>query len=659
MRSARRAGVLLLLVLAAVLAGALPALAHAALVSTSPADGAVLTKAPAQVTLRFDEGVNAQAGSIKVYSPDGRRVDAGTVPHGTDGGATVTARLRGGLGHGTYIAGWRVVSDDSHPVSGAFAFSIGARSRTSAAAAAASTRGSTAVGLAFGTARWAGYAAFALLAGGIVFVVFCWPGGLAVPRSRRLVYGGWAALAAATAAALLLQGPYGAGLGISSALSWRLIHGTLGTRFGWAAAARLMLLGLAQFHLAWVQARLRAAGRGERAALRACTVLLVAALAVTWAVSGHASVGIQVPVAVASDTVHLLAMAAWLGGLAMLAGVTLRTGRRAAPRGSVVLAGDRAGAAARFSPLALGCVAALGGTGFYQAWRQAGTLPALAATGYGRLLLIKTACFAVLIALAALSRRFLSGRVLYVRAIPAAAAPAAAELAPVAAAVGAAARGPAQGLVGSRPPRAVNGRQGADASRTPGRGGGRQGPAAPLPPGHRVDLARLRRSVLMETVVAAGVLAATAILVNSAPPRTATGTARSPAAVAQPAQAHHHAHSHITLQTHRARFGTGGPAGPGTVTAIITHSPSGVNGLYISVQAGSGRPLGVGSLTVVCTQPGSGRRPVPVSVVRAGTGNFIANPLVLPRRGTWHLSLTIRPPHAQHAATVAFAVGIS
>ena len=39
------------------------------------------------------------------------------------------------------------------------------------------------------------------------------------------------------------------------------------------------------------------------------------ALAATWAATGHASTGIQVPFAVLSDVLHLSAMAVWLGGL--------------------------------------------------------------------------------------------------------------------------------------------------------------------------------------------------------------------------------------------------------------------------------------------------------------------------------------------------------
>ena len=63
----------------------------------------------------------------------------------------------------------------------------------------------------------------------------------------------------------------------------------------------------------------------------------------------------------------------------------------------------------RFSRLALGCFVALGVTGVYLAWRQAGELAALPATEFGRLLLIKSAIVLVIVALAALSRRAVRG----------------------------------------------------------------------------------------------------------------------------------------------------------------------------------------------------------------------------------------------------------
>jgi copper transport protein len=644
MRAARRAGALVLLAAVALFAAPTAAMAHAVLLTTDPARGAVLDRAPAYVTLRFDEAVYVQLGSIDVFGQKGQRVDTGHATHGPSGGAIVRVRLRSGLGRGTYVVAWRVISDDSHPVSGAFAFSVGARShgQASAAADAALTRGSPAVGAAFAVARWAGFAAFALLVGAAFFVAVCWPAGAAAPRARRVIYAGWAALVAATAAALLLQGPYGGGLGVGAVLSPRVAGDTLLTRFGQAATARLVVLGLIQIYLGWLFARARSARGRERAAVCGLGAALAVALAATWPLAGHSSVGIQVPLAVVADAAHLLAMAVWVGGLALLTGVVLRGAR---PPGRRVRDGAADGAAAavsRFSPIALGCVAALGATGIYQAWRQVGTWQALATTDYGRLILLKTAGFCALVVLGAYSRRALSGRVM-----PRALA--------------------RRGVAHSRPAELVAAGvpAGVSASHIAGHGGGdhsRAGAASPggTPPPATGRQARppalgdLRRRVMCETLVAAGVLAATAILVNAAPARTAAGPPQ--AAASSTAARPQHVHARLAMRTHTAAFNAGGPGGSGTLRAITARSGNGARALYLSVRDRRGRLLPVPGVTATFAQPATGFGPIRCALVRAGPGNFIA-PLMLPGGETWRLSVTITTA-AKHKATVTITTTI-
>ena len=94
--------------------------------------------------------------------------------------------------------------------------------------------------------------------------------------------------------------------------------------------------------------------------------MLTVGIATTWAVSGHADTGIQTALAVPVDVAHLTAMAVWLGGLAMLAGIVLG-------RGGPEQRAEKARLVRRFSPIALSCVIVLVGTGTYQSWRQVGT----------------------------------------------------------------------------------------------------------------------------------------------------------------------------------------------------------------------------------------------------------------------------------------------
>ena len=127
-RRVRTLALLLVAVLGVLLAGAGPASAHAALTGSDPAQGVVVDKAPSQVTLTFSEKVATSEDSLRVLDPKGKRVDTGKPSNVS--GTSYAVPLHGGLSDGTYTVSWQVVSADSHPVAGAFTFSIGAPSTT-------------------------------------------------------------------------------------------------------------------------------------------------------------------------------------------------------------------------------------------------------------------------------------------------------------------------------------------------------------------------------------------------------------------------------------------------------------------------------------------------------------------------------------------------
>lgn len=115
----------LLIALAAVLVGALPAAAHDSLIETTPADGSVVATAPATLTLRFRDNVLDLSSQLIVRDPVG---DVVLDVEGVVDAATLSAPLPPGLVDGTYRVAWRVVAGDGHPLQGAFEFSIGAAS---------------------------------------------------------------------------------------------------------------------------------------------------------------------------------------------------------------------------------------------------------------------------------------------------------------------------------------------------------------------------------------------------------------------------------------------------------------------------------------------------------------------------------------------------
>jgi copper transport protein len=162
------------------------------------------------------------------------------------------------------------------------------------------------------------------------------------------------------------------------------------------------LLGATGLVVSWIATRLPTATVRARQVTGAIGVALAIALAVTWSAADHSGTGDQVAVALPADVAHLLAMAAWVGGLTLLAVAVLSVHAASLPED------DRAGIVRRFSPVAFSSVAVLAVTGSYQGWRQVRTLDALTGTAYGRLLLIKVAGFILLIALGAYARRRLA-----------------------------------------------------------------------------------------------------------------------------------------------------------------------------------------------------------------------------------------------------------
>jgi copper transport protein len=398
----RRAAV----VLAALLAGLLlpvvlaaPASAHATLQETSPDNGQVVATSPATVRLRFDEPVEVALGGIAVLSADGTDVTVGKVRHVAGAGSLIAIGLRPHLAAGSYLVNWRVQSADSHPIDGAFIFSVGAPGQV--AAEAAPTDQSTLVAL-LALARFSGYAGLMLGVGTFAFLLLCWPEGWGDAVSRTLLWSGLGAAGGATLLDLLLQGSYVAGGGLGSVLNPGVLADTADTRFGRVLALRLLLLlGVA------VALRLTASG-GSRAPARSTQLGIGAgfvAVLVTLPLSGHAGSSNRMWLDVPLDLTHLTAVSVWMGGLVVLGvGLIRRRGRNARDDGL-------SAALPRFSQVALVCVGVLVLSGAVVGWREVGSVGALLGTSYGLLLIGKVMVLGVILSFAALSRKAVGRRV--------------------------------------------------------------------------------------------------------------------------------------------------------------------------------------------------------------------------------------------------------
>ncbi|MGW3118096.1 copper resistance CopC/CopD family protein [Streptomyces sp. NPDC001107] len=448
--------------------GAGAASAHAALKSTDPEDGTVLRVAPRSITLTFTESVGLLDDSFRVLDPDNRRVDIGEAQHAEGRSDTASVTLPARLAKGTYVVAWRVVSADSHPVGGAFTFSVGKASATVATVDTGPVENPATASL-YNIARYLAYLAAALLIGTAAFVALCRPTDRGPLQKPLLV--GWWTLLGTTLALLALRAPYENGTGPATALDATAFTRTLTGRPGFALLARLTLLLIA----AVFAVRLRKREAWPRPLLAGGAALGVA-LALTWAASEHASAGIQVPLAMASAVLHLLAMAVWLGGLTALLILLHRTELPPA-------------VAARFSRIAFASVTVLVATGAYQSWRGLGSWSALTGTTYGRLLLVKLAAVVLLLAAAGLSRRWTA------RLVTADAGTAVRERVPE--------------PVGGPPATAP------------------EEPAVPAASG--AGRRNLRRSVLAEVAVGVVVLVLTTVLSSTLPGRAAAEAAQAPA----------------------------------------------------------------------------------------------------------------------------------
>ncbi|CAM5228208.1 MULTISPECIES: copper resistance CopC/CopD family protein [Streptomyces] len=596
------------LVFGLLLAGAGPASAHAALTGSDPSDGAVVDTAPKEVTLSFSEAIAVGDDSIRVLDPSGKRADTEAEPRDLSEGGTVRygVSLHSGLPDGTYTVAWQAISADSHPISGAFTFSIGAPSDTTVALPSQEAGGGP-VGVVYDIARYTAYGGFVLLVGGSAFVLVCWRGGATALPMQRLVVRGWLALTAATLVMLLLRNPYTGSGKFADAFDLAGLQAVLDTKPGAALVSRLLLLGAAALFIA-VLFGTYARREDEREkkdltfGLAVGGGVVATGIAATWAMSEHASTGIQANIAMPVDVLHLLAVAAWLGGLASLLVALYRT--------------PDIGSAAvrRFSTVAFGSVVVLAATGIYQSWRQVGSWSALTGTRYGQLLVLKVALIAVLLAVAWFSRRW-TGRL----TDPAV----------------------ASGDTDEEATEAPEDVEDIPADTDPERAAqlARQRAALTATKKKRIrdadaERSGLRRSVLAETAVAVVLLAVTTMLTSTEPGRTEEEAANGTPAASAPA-----AGGPVNL---KMPFDTGGQNGKGTVRIDIEPGRTGSNDLHVWIDGSDGRPMDVPEVKLALTLESKDIGPLPVVPDRLAEGHWSASAVQIPMAGDWRIDVTVR-----------------
>ncbi|NEE08755.1 CopD family protein, partial [Streptomyces sp. SID7499] len=350
--------------------------------------------------------------------------------------------------------------------------------------------------------------------------------------------------------------------------------------------------------------------------------VVAAGIAATWAMSEHSSTGIQTSIAMPVDVAHLLAVAAWLGGLAALLVALYRTP-------DIGSASVR-----RFSAVAFGSVVVLAATGIYQSWRQVGSWSALTGTRYGQLLIIKVALIAVLLAVAWFSRRW-TGRLTDASVASAGAegTSAGAGDASAGAEEEDAAAGP-EDTTPTAPDEASD-----DVAPERAAQLARQRAVLTATKKKRIrdadpERSGLRRSVLAEAAVAVVLLAVTTMLTSTEPGRTEEEAAGGATAATAPAS-----DGPVNLSM---PFDTGGQNGKGTVRIDIDPGRTGSNDLHVWIDGSDGEPMDVPELKLALTLESKDIGPLPVVPDRLAEGHWTASGVQIPMAGDWKFDVTVR-----------------
>jgi len=125
-KPALRLAIILFALLVAWLARADRALAHAGLVRSDPADNSILSEAPTEVRLWFNEPISAEFSSVRILDVHGQPVKLAGQRRDAADPMLLVLTLPAGLAEGVYSVNWRVLSEaDAHFTQGLMVFGLG------------------------------------------------------------------------------------------------------------------------------------------------------------------------------------------------------------------------------------------------------------------------------------------------------------------------------------------------------------------------------------------------------------------------------------------------------------------------------------------------------------------------------------------------------
>ena len=350
--------------------------AHAVLDNSVPTSGATLEDTPLQIVLDFDESVESSLGYIKLFSSSGKRVQLPAVKADASD-ASIVRVIPPTLAQDSYVAVYRVISADGHPVEGAITFRVGAGAVSNLASvietALQDSETSNVVKVAMALMRFISYIAISIVLAGIFFLL-----GSDAPRkglNRAVVLAG-SVLGLSTALLYLLHGMNASGGSWAQIANVSVVKDVFSTQVGESLFARIVV----SFLLVSVVARW-----GKFVA-----VFAFATLPFTYAFAGHAAVDSPAALTIALLALHVAAVGVWCGGLILLIFVKdIRT----------------TPIVEWFSQRAAILIAVVVATGVVQALLLMDGIGNLTKTSYGKALIAKVCVVGIMLICAAIVRR--------------------------------------------------------------------------------------------------------------------------------------------------------------------------------------------------------------------------------------------------------------
>ncbi len=383
-RSTRQLVAALAILVGVLALGTTAASAHATLESSSPADGQSVLTSPSEIRITFSEAVTTISDGLSVLDADGKTIDTGNSE--IVDGRTLVAPISESLSDGTYVATYRVLSADGHPVSGSLLFGVGEGALDrSALPSSNSDRLWEIIG---GISRFIIYLAALVAAGVAFFLAFIHD--RAEDRWRIVPFvriGSILALFSAIGI-VMSQAALLTGKGAGAVTDSNVLRDVLNQNLGWSLA--LLMIGLATVHLSTDIAK--------KVVSQSLALSGGLAVTVSFAVWGHATELSPTAISLAADAIHATAAALWLGGLVGLVMVlSLRAPETVRATAGII---------SRFSLMAFWSVIALTIAGLTLTITGSdASLNSILTTTWGQLILAKIGLTLIVVLIAAWNRR--------------------------------------------------------------------------------------------------------------------------------------------------------------------------------------------------------------------------------------------------------------